>query len=91
MQPMKSLLSWLQKNAKPQNYLFSFKDLRVLCPELSEIAFKTLLSRAVERGHLGRVCRGLYTYPKDSNRDGLLLFRAASYLRSHHFKKCKGF
>lgn len=46
--------------ATPERYLFALDDLRVLLPELSASAFKTLLIRAVKQGCWDRVCRGLY-------------------------------
>ncbi len=85
MQPMKTLLNWLSKNVSPEHYLFSPQDLRTLCPDLSEAAFKTLLSRIVNLGHLERVCRGLYAYQSIDHSRGLLLFHAAAYLRSSEF------
>jgi len=85
MQPMRILSSWLQQNASNKHYLFSLQDLRALCPELSNAAFKTLLSRTVHRGYLLRVCRGLYVYTKAIPPNGLLLFHAAAHLRSNEF------
>ena len=60
-------------------------DLRALLPDLSEAAFKTLLSRAVRDGHLARVCRGLYLYERVDYPRGLLLFHAAARLRADTF------
>lgn len=85
MQSMKVLTHWLQQNANDRCYLFSLQDLRGLCLNLSDSAFKTLLSRTVNAGHLERVCRGLYLYKKATLSDGLLLFHAAVNLRSHEF------
>jgi hypothetical protein len=85
MQPMKYLSSWLQQNANREHYLFSASDLRGLCPNLSDAAFKVLLSRMVHSGYLVRICRGLYLYKKAIPPSGLLLFHAAAYLRSNHF------
>jgi hypothetical protein len=85
MQPMKYLSNWLQEYATTEHYLFSFQDLRALYPSLSDIAFKTLLSRTVKSRHLIRICRGLYTYEKAVPQDGLLLFHVASYLRNATF------
>lgn len=81
MQPIRQLLSALGKLAMPQACLFAPGDLRSVLPQLSDAAFKTLLSRAVSEGHLGRVCRGLYIYePAQPNR-GLVLHHAVSKLR----------
>ena len=82
---MKILVDWLRQNVTSEHYLFSLQDLKALCPELSYVAFKTLLSRTVKLGHLERVCRGLYTYKNTDHSNGLLLFHAAAYLRSHDF------
>lgn len=85
MQPIKILIQWLQRRINSENYLFSLQDLRALFPDLSDVAFKTLLSRSVKLGHLERVCRGLYTFKKAEHSNGLLLFHAAAYLRSNTF------
>lgn len=83
MQPIKSLAQWLSDNANEQHYLFAFHDLRTLYPELSDTAFKTLLSRAVNAKLLIRVCRGIYLYQKKLPADGLLLFHTSALLRAN--------
>lgn len=85
MQPMKILDDWLQQHANSGHYLFLLQDLRALCPDLSDAAFKTLLSRMVQAGHLMRICRGLYAWKKAIPPTGLLLFHAAAYLRASDF------
>ena len=85
MQPMTILIDWLQHNADREHYLFSLQDLRALCPDLSEPAFKTLLSRTARAGYLKRVCRGVYAYEKFISPQGTLLFHTAALLRSHEF------
>jgi hypothetical protein len=85
MQPMKSLSQWLSKNANDRHYLFTLRGLRAFCYELSESAFRTLLSRAVHSGLLARMCRGLYLYEEASPADGLFLFHAAALLRADKF------
>lgn len=85
MQPMRLLLNWLQDNVNEEHYLFLLQDLRPLLPDLSDVAFKTLLSRTVSLGYLERVCRGLYGYKISKNSNGLLLFHAAAHLRAHEF------
>ncbi|MEE9452689.1 MAG: type IV toxin-antitoxin system AbiEi family antitoxin domain-containing protein, partial [Gammaproteobacteria bacterium] len=72
-------------NASDKHYLFTLQDLHALCPELSDSAFKTLLSRAAHSGLLVRVCRGLYLCKKALPLDGLLLFHAAALLRANEF------
>jgi hypothetical protein len=81
VQPIRQLLSVLNKLATPQACLFAPGDLRSLLPQLSDAAFKTLLSRAVSEGHLGRVCRGLYVYELVQPDRGLVLYQAVSKLR----------
>jgi len=85
MQPIKYLVRWLSENANEKHYLFLPQDLRALCPDLSDSAFKTLLSRAVRSGTLTRLCRGLYLFKKALPHDGLLLFHAAALLRADKF------
>ena len=85
MQPIKYMSHWLSQNANDKHYLFTLHDLRALCYELSDSAFKTLLSRAAHSGLLVRVCRGLYLYKKALPADGLLLFHAAALLRADEF------
>lgn len=85
MQPIKYLTQWLTENASKTHYLFLLQDLRPLLPELSDAAFKTLLSRAVRAGLLARLCRGLYLYEKAMPMDALLLFHAAAILRANEF------
>jgi len=85
MQPIKSLAQWLSDNANEQHYLFTLHDLRALHPELSDTAFKTLLSRAVSANLLIRACRGIYLDQKKLPSDGLLLFHIAALLRANEF------
>lgn len=85
MQPIKYLHQWLLQNANEQHYLFTSYHLRPLYPELSELAFKAVLNRAVRSKILVRVCRGLYLYEKAMLRDGLLLFHIAATLRANAF------
>lgn len=85
MQPSKIIETWLQNNVNNEHYLFSLRDLKTLCPKLSIASFKILLSRLVKSGVLERICRGLYAYKSHLHSNGLLLFHAAAYLRSHEF------
>ncbi len=85
MQPIKYLSQWFSENANDKHYLFTLQDLRSLCLELSDSAFKTLLSRAVYSGLLTRMCRGLYLHKKSLPADGLLLFHAAAIIRANEF------
>ncbi len=85
MQPMKYISQWLTENANNKRYLFALSDLRALCCDLSDAAFKTLLSRSVRSGLLVRVCRGVYLYKNVAPPDGLLLFHTAALLRADAF------
>jgi hypothetical protein len=85
MQPLKILAQWLENHAGPEHYLFRFNDLSSLFPDMSESAFKALLSRAVKAGYLTRLCRGLYLDEKRMPKTGLLLYHAATQLRADHF------
>ncbi len=85
MQPMRYLFNWLDQHADSEHYLFILQDLRALCPDLSDVAFKTLLSRTVHAGYLNRVCRGLYIYKRAMPTNGLVLYHAAARLRADGF------
>ena len=85
VQPIRRLMRNLAALASADRYLFMLSDLRALLPHLSQSAFKTLLSRAVQEGHLTRLCRGLYLYPPVAPSSGLLLFHAAARLRADGF------
>ncbi len=85
MQPIKRLANGLAALASSEHYLFSPSDLRVLLADLSDQAFKTLLTRAVSAGMLQRVCRGIYLYPQTSVPQGLVLYHAAARLRAGAF------
>ena len=86
MQPIRRLMQSLSQLASPERYLFTPHDLRALLPELSDAAFKTLLSRAVADAHpLERICRGLYLDKPALAPSGLLLFHAAERLRASGF------
>lgn len=85
MQPVRILESVLSEYAKNGRFLFTASDLRPLLPNLSDAAFKTLLSRSVDSKILTRLCRGLYLCEKNYQPDGLLLFHAAAILRPQSF------
>jgi len=75
----------LRALASPENCLFTLSDLSSVLPTLSRAALQTILSRAVKRGLLERVSRGLYLYPEANPQDGLLLYQAAAKLRASDF------
>lgn len=81
MQPIRRLTDEISRLASPQACLFTPADLRVLLPEQSDLAFKTLLSRAATEGHFDRICRGLYLYGKAGPDRGHLLHHAVGKLR----------
>lgn len=84
-QPMGRLLRKLTHLASDERYLFTPDDLRALVPDLSEGAYKTLLSRIASEGYLTRVCRGLYLFEGMQASSGLVLFHAAARLRAMQF------
>lgn len=81
-QPLKILTQILQKLASSEHYLFTTADLRTVLPQHTDVAFKTLLSRANSAGILKRVCRGIYLYPTVDYPQGVLLYHAAALLRA---------
>ena len=84
MQPVQRLTRTLAQISSPEHYLFSLSDLRGAVPDISDTAFRKLLSRAVSGGLLTRICRGLYLHGADYPR-GLVLFHAAARLRADAF------
>ncbi|NJM44143.1 MAG: hypothetical protein HC858_09495 [Brachymonas sp.] len=86
MQPIQSLFQGVAQLTGAGGGVFATQDLRALLPELSDSAFKTLLSRAATRQHVGerlqRVCRGVYVYGQAAS-SGLLLFHVAAVLRAN--------
>lgn len=85
MQSLRRLDTWLRQHASEVHDVFTLQDFRSFFPDLSNLAFKTLFSRAVEGHYLIRICRGLYTHKDTNFSNGLLLFHAASHLRSNVF------
>lgn len=86
MQPIQQLERWLiTSQATPSGRLYSAKAFRPLFPQLSRGAYRALLHRAEKRGLLERVCHGVYQFPGDPDRTGLILFHAAALLRASHF------
>lgn len=85
MQPSKYLNKWLTQNTNSERYLFTLQDLRALFPNLSDTAFRTVLSRAVKSEYLERVCRGVYVYSNIIPQSGFILFHVAALLRSNEF------
>ena len=77
--------NWIGKHASDEHYLFTLQDLRSLCPELSENAFKTTMSRMASAGYLIRICRGLYAHRASIPATGLFLFHVAAVLRASMF------
>ena len=85
IQPLERLYQGLDKLATPERYLFTPVDMRVLVGDISEAAYRALLSRAANAGKLERVCRGLYIYHPAKPVLGRVLFHAAARLRAHEF------
>ncbi len=85
MRSLKQLSQHLSSLADEEHYLFSTQDLSGALPDLSNSAWKSLLSRAHKSGLLRRMCRGLYLYPEVQYPKGLVLYHAASRLRAGAF------
>lgn len=85
MQPVRQLINGLYMLATTDHCIFAPEDMRALVPELSDAAFRVLLSRASANGPLQRICRGIYVFEPVLPRDGLLLFRVAARLRADRF------
>lgn len=85
MRPLQRLLQNLDQLASAEHCLFTPRDLKILLPDLSNAAFKTLLSRAAKANYLTQLCRGLYLYKKTFINDGRVLFYAAAKLRADEF------
>ena len=83
--PVSQLSETLRSLATAKHYLFTQSDLSSALPNHSRSALLVVLSRAVKRGLLQRVCRGLYLYPVANPHDGLLLYHAAARLRAGDF------
>ena len=84
MQPIRRLLRVLEAVSSPDRYLYALADLRSALPEMSDNLLNVLLSRAVGRGDLVRVCRGIYLYPRVEYNPGLVLAHTAARLRAGH-------
>jgi predicted transcriptional regulator of viral defense system len=85
MQPATKLQKLLHVIASENTYLFTLADLRAPFSELSDAAYKMLISRCEKNGMLTRVCRGVYLannvkYPK-----GKLLYHAVNKIRPERF------
>lgn len=85
MQPIRRLGNILVDLADPEHYLFTLSDLRAALPDLSDGAFRVLLSRAGRSGLLRRVCRGVYLYDRVPYPSGGVLFQGAARLRADCF------
>ena len=75
----------LQLLSSEQRYLYSTADLRVLMPDLSEEAFKSLIHRLCKVGILQRLVKDIFLYSAVSINHGDILFHVASKLRDNHF------
>ena len=83
--PVNFLSKILRAFATQERYLFTLSDLAGVLPNHSRAALLVVLSRAVKRGLLQRVCRGIYLYPDTDPHDGLLLYHVAARLRAGDF------
>ena len=82
-QPSRHLYQGLQQLATAQRYLFTPSDMRVLVSDISDSAYRALLSRAADDNILIRLCRGLYLYTPAKPNPGLILYHAAARLRAN--------
>ena len=82
---IKKLNYLLEKNAGPEQYLFSVHGFSSVFHELSFPALKMLFKRAVDNDIFKRVCRGVYLYDKVDWPRGLLLYHTAAKLRNNTF------
>ncbi|MFK0313028.1 type IV toxin-antitoxin system AbiEi family antitoxin [Pseudomonas sp. NPDC090233] len=83
-QPLRRLYQGLQQLATTQRYLFTPSDMRGLLPDISDGAYRSLLSRAADDTTLIRLCRGLYLYTLAKPNPGLVLYHAAARLRANN-------
>ena len=81
---LSQLIATLDRLGTPERAIFATADLRSALPDLSTAQFKVHLSRAVQRGVLQRVCRGIYCYPHAQPNQQLVLYHAAARLRAGH-------
>jgi hypothetical protein len=84
-QPLERLYQGLDALATPERYLFTPADMRVLVGDISDAAYRALLSRAAKGRKLERVCRGVYLYHPAKPVLGSVLFHTAARLRAHEF------
>ena len=85
MQNIDILQNTLDNLANKDNYIFSTDSFRVLFPNLSKSGLLMLLSRAVKKGLLLRLCKGYYLYPKAQYQKGYELYNLATVLRKNNF------
>jgi len=85
MQASQAFLSDLQRIADKRNYLFSSSQLKMLLPDHSPVAFRSLLTRLCQRGELQRVCRGVYLTPWIAFPKPDLLYHTAALLGDSEF------
>ncbi|MED5611153.1 hypothetical protein VV867_25880 [Pseudomonas sp. JH-2] len=85
LRPLNRLYDGLYSLATPERYLFTPADMRALVPDISDQAYRSLLSRAARDNKLVRLCRGLYLYKLAKADLGNLLYHAAARLRANDF------
>lgn len=85
MQSIQILQKTLEKNASSQSFLFSLQDFYSIFPDMTIENLRMLFSRAVKKGLLERVCKGIYLYPKVEYDASKVLYKTASKLRSNVF------
>lgn len=85
MQPIRTLLEFLEENSNEVTYLYGFRDLKNVLSDISLGAMKVLLTRAVKAGYLVRICRNVYGYKPLIYGKGLILYHVAARLRNDQF------
>ncbi len=84
MQSIQLLQKTLEENATSESFLFSLQDFFSIFPDMTISNLRMLFSRAVQKGLLERVCKGIYLYPKVDYDPSLILYKTAVKLRSKY-------
>lgn len=85
MKGVEGLRTVLEELSDRDNYLFSVRDFSPLLPDLGYPALKALLSRAVKKGVLERVCHGVFLNPRVDYPRGKVLYHTVAKLRGGTF------
>lgn len=72
----------LEQVSTKKNFLYSKGDLKNLFPSVTDENLNMVLSRAVKKSILSRVCKGIYVYAKAEAEKSDVLYRTATKLRA---------